>query len=288
MQRIWRVLLSFVVTGFLLTFSARPASAQGLLWKLPEQETFSVLYYGTFTQKDISQGNTGAAPEPIVWHREIIVKSLKKAQGYYDGVQVNCRWIEISVRTGKFDEDIDTGPAGKRVYKVLVPESKVVGKTKDDDTIFVSMLPIARDKDGKVMGVKKIGNTSPKRMTAPVLHIYPILSLLHHYRTLTPAPAENAITVAGRQVSPDAYQKFTATRIIESPSRRTENTATLYFTDLVPTRLAKWEVKVVHKTKNSSQSRAQFRPTLEFSSSMTARTITQNNVQSQLPEPSEL
>lgn len=275
--------------GLLLAGNPRPAAAQGLLWHLPtEQENFTVLYYGTFTQKDISGGNQGVAAEPIVWHREIIIKSLKKENGYYNKKQVPCRWVELSVRTGKFDEDIDTGPAGKRVYKILVPESKVVGSTQDADTIFVSMIPIAKDKDGKVMGVKKIGNANPVRMKNAALHVYPILSLLHHYRSRSEVSGDTAITVAGQQVGAGGYKKYTAARQIESRSRRTTNKATMYFSNNVPTRLAKWEVTVTHATKNSSQPRTAFMPTFEFTESMTARTINQGNAESQLPNPDEL
>lgn len=278
-----------ILCGLILAATPRPAAAQGLLWKLPkDQENFSVLYYGTFTQKDISTGNAGVAAEPIVWHREIIVKSLKREDGYYQGKKVPCRWVEFSVRTGKFDEEIDTGPAGKRVYKILVPESTIVGETKDPDTIFVSMIPVATDMNGKIMGVKKIGNANPVRMKNAVLHIYPLLSLLHHYRTRASAPGENAITVAGQQVAPDGYKKYTSQRTIESRSRQSENKATMYFANNVPTGLAKWDVTVSHKTKNSSQPRSAFAPTFEFTESMTARTITQGNAQSELPEPKDL
>jgi hypothetical protein len=285
-----RFLLSAFMMGILLAATARPAAAQGLLWHLPETENFSVMYYGKFTQQDISKGNTGVAPPPIVWDREIIISSLSRAKGFYGGKEVDCRWIEISIRTGVFDEDIDTGPAGKRVYKILVPESKIIGKTTDADKIFVSMIPIALDKDGKTQGAKKIGTTSPKRMTAPVLHVYPILSLLTHYHDLKPTGSDNPINVdkPKQQISPDAYKKYTAFRSVESPSSRSENTASLYFSDLVPTKIAKWEVSVVHKSKNSSQGKDEFKPTWKFSTSMTVREITIGNVPAQIPDPKDL
>jgi len=287
------LILGMSLCGLLVGGSSTPVSAQGLLWKLPSDVNFSIEYYGTFTQKDISAGVAGAAPKPIVWQREIIVKSLKQEQGYYNGQAVKCRWIEISVRTGElFEGDIDTGPAGKRVYKVLVPQSKVVNSTVDSDKIFVSMIPIARDKDGKIMGVKKIGNSKAKRITSPVLQVYPILTLLQHYRSLKPVPAVEAITIAKQQVSSDNYKKFTASRVIESRSSRSESTATLYFVDnpqLVPTRLAKWKVIVVHKSKDASQNRdSAFKPTIEFTVEMTARTVTRGNVTSDLPDPKDL
>lgn len=270
---------------------SQSAMAQGLLWKLPAEENVSVLYYGKFSQQDISKGNTGEVGKTITWDREIIVKSLKKANGYYNGKQVACRWIEISVRTGQLDDgDINTGPAGQRIYKVLVPESKIISSTTDDNKILVSMIPVALDKDGKVMGVKKIGETNPKRMTVSVLKVHPMLSLLGHYRTLKQETGGEPLTLLKGQppVSSDQYKKYTASQTTESPAHRSTNTATIYCTDRIPTGIAQWEIKERHEAKNSSQSRKEFAPTYEYRSKMTAREVVKGNVQSQLPDLSEL
>jgi len=214
--------------------------------------------------------------------RELIVKSLKKAKGYHQGQEVDCRLLEISMQTGELSGGaIKPGPAAKRVYKVLVPESKIIGKPRDSEGIFVSMLPVATDKTGKtVMGLKKIGTGAEVPLTAPVLQVYPMLTLLQHYRSLNAMPAQGAIEIAGKQIT--QYTRYKATRVIESPSSRSTNEATLVVTDQVPTGLAKWDVTLTREEKNSAQSWDERKLVTKITTSLTARTISFNDAQSEL------
>ena len=176
-----RMFLGMVVfTLLFFAASRRTASAQGLIWKLPAEEKCTVVFEGKLKQTE----KTDDAGPPIIWSRKLIIKSLKKMKGYYDNKEVDCRLLEISVITGEnIDGQIETGPAGKRIYKILVPESKIVGDTVDADKIFVSMIPIARNRKGEIMGIRKIGNAKQQRIKSPALQVYPILTLLRHYRT---------------------------------------------------------------------------------------------------------
>lgn len=303
-----RRLLSLVVPAFAAVAIATPAAyAQGLVWKLPAEENVHVLYTGKFEQKGPPDSN--GMSKVNSWTRHIDVKVLKKAKGMYQGKEVDCRWIEIVVRTGEFDalrpQPIDAGPAGQRMYRVLVPESAVVGKTKDARTIFVSMLPIAKDKAGKVQGVRKIGLGKSEWMKSPVLQVYPIVTMLHHYRDVPLAAGTKSIDVEKRSGNQAAYAKSTisadqtktgkGSRVIEGNLRRMSNTATITFSDAVPTGLAGWVTKVVHEEIRVIEEMVDGQATkkkvrkydlvAEVTCTMTVKRIQIGDAQSQLPDP---
>ncbi|MFQ5731180.1 MAG: hypothetical protein ACE5KM_04395 [Planctomycetaceae bacterium] len=269
--------LSPFVAGVAVCLFAVPqtGAAQGLIWRLPKQEKFTILYYGKYTQTD-EPAEAGGQKRVTVWDRELIVKSLGKASGYFHGKPVVCRRLEISVRTGRVvDGDIDEGPAGKRTYNVLVPESRIIGKTIDRDSIFVSMLPIATDKDGKIQGRKKIGDTAVQPIKSPVLQVFPVITLLTHYRTIIATAGQEPITVGGKEVAPDQYTRYTAKRVVESPSSRSTNEATFWVTksDQSPTGLAQWKVTVTRETKNSAQDRKEFKKVTTIVTELFARRV---------------
>ncbi len=63
----------------------------------------------------------------------------------FNGKQVPCRWIEIKVLTGKPSESgVEPGPVGERIYKILVPEERVVGDVADGEKIPFSFLDIVK------------------------------------------------------------------------------------------------------------------------------------------------
>jgi len=303
MQRSRRFLFcAAVLTCLCAVAPERQAAAQGLIWQLPKDENFSVLYEGTYTQKDAPDAD-GVEKQPIVWTRHLMVKSLGREKGIYRGREVGCRWIELIVRTGEYDSNrqgdpIDTGPAGKRVYRVLIPESRIIGDTQDAQTIFVSLLPIAETADGKIQGVKKIGQSDPVRMKVPVLQVYPILSLLHHYRTLTPATGTSTFTIeerrapqtqyAKRTLTTDEYQQYTAERHVESRTRRATNNAVLFRSAEVPTGLLSWEVTVLHEGKDAGQGRDEFQTITEITTKLKVTKISYGDAQSELPHPKTL
>ena len=271
----------------IVAFGQRHASAQGLIWRLSPKENFRVVYYGSYVQVD--QPARAGAKVPVV-KRELIVKSLKKAKGYFDGKEVDCRWLEISVETGVIVggeiKKINSGPGAKRIYKVLVPEEKIVGDWKDAQDVFVSMLPIATDKTGKkVMGVMKIGNSPEKPIKSPVLQVYPMLTLLQHYRKPTVTVGQGSITIAGKKIT--GFKNYKATQTIESRSSRSTSTAEFIVTDgtdQIPTGLGKWTVTLVREEKNSSQSRGEFKVVTTITTTLEAREITFGDATSDLKD----
>lgn len=277
MPSLRRTSASLCAAGFALCLFALPQAgrAQGLIWRLPKQEKFTILFYGKYTQTD-EPAEAGGNKRVIQWDRELIVKSLGKATGYFNGKEVPCRRLEISVRTGRVvDGDIEEGPAGKRIYNVVVPESAIVGKTTDKDSIFVSMLPIATDKAGKVQGLKKIGDSAVQPITTPVLQVYPVLTLLTHYRSITPSTGAAALMVANKSVPADRYTQYSAKRVVESPSSRSTNVSTFAVTkgDESPIGLAQWKVTLTREKKNSAQDRKEFKTVTTIVEEMVARRI---------------
>lgn len=277
--------LAVCFTAGLFTLSATPALAQGLLWKLSDKPNFTVVYYGDYKQTD-APGTDGKPRAEIEWKRQLTVKSIKQAEGYYDGKKVPCRWIEISVSTDRIaEEEIDHGPAGKRTYTVLVPESRVLGKTHDDDSILASMIPIATDEDGKVQGMQQVGESPAAPIDSAVLQVYPVLTLLQHYRELKEATPQQPLDLTeaiGKQLAPNDYKQLSAVAVTESANQQTRNEATIYRTDEVPTGLAGWTVKVTHNAKNSAQKRSEFQLVTTITVNLKATEVTFDKARSDL------
>lgn len=258
------------------------ASAQGLIRKLPKQEKVTAIYNGTYTQVNGDE-KTSDKTETLVWNRQLEIKSLSKSKGFYDGKEVPCRWFEIKITTGIIVEgEIIPGKSGLRIYKILVPESKVIDNPKDKDTIFVSMIPIATDRNGKVMGVKKIGDGSPEPITTGVLQIYSMISHLCHYKNVELLSAnEPSVTVSGIDLK---QKKYKAEKIMENRTFRSTNKAEIWSSDDSPFGLVKWVVKLVREKKNQVEKRDRFKVSSRITVSMTLRQI-QQDAQSELPNP---
>ena len=308
-------LRSLSLASVLLLVISAAAQAQGVVWSLPKDDNVVIRYTGEYTHK--GPPDTTGTQKLTKWTRHLAVKVFKNdpktkmpAQAFIDGKEVACRWIELVVRTGEFDanrpQPIDAGPAGQRMYRVLVPESAIVGKTKDDNSIFVSMLPIAKDKAGKVMGIRKIGEGKAEWMKAPVLQVYPIVSMLHHYRDLKPkAGGDQAVTIETRTAPQTVYTKkpiaadkckaSSVSRIIEGRQRRLSNTGTIILCDEIPTGLLGWDVKVVNEKirvedevvngQKTGRKVRKFELVSEVTCKMNVRQVSIGDARSQLPDP---
>ena len=263
-------LFAVLVTVITLATSSQVANGQGLIWKKPGTKKFTVIYSGTYTET-IPNASTEKKPEI---RREVIVRFLGKDKGFHAGKEVECALFEITVSTGEVKEGaiFDAGPGARRSYKALIPVSAIEGKAQDADGIFVSMLPIATDKTGKtVYGLMKIGGGPAKRMKSPVLQVYPMLTLLQHYRTLTEVSSQGPVTVAGKQLTSGQYKRYSATRTVESSSSQSINTAKIIRTDSVPTGLGGWEVTLVRREKNAAQSRNEFKKETSLVTTITTK-----------------
>ncbi len=258
--------ISFI--SILLTlccFVLQPASlfSQGIIRKLPAPGKW-IRYEGTFEQIDIrsQQNQTNITTK---WDRHLILKCLgEEVQASYNEEMVPCQWIELKVITGKASEGgIDPGPVGARIYKVLIPKSKINAKVKDEKGIRNAFLPI-------VKGYQKIGDGEVKVMTTKVLQIYPLISNLMHYRKLVDGGEEALDLPIGENIT---TKKETGTMIIESQFSKSINKADMWVSDTAPFGLAKCTVKVERFSKDSVTPRSEFQPVTEISVEMSASEI---------------
>ena len=260
------------VCALLFFAGGQSAVASGLIWNLPADGSW-IRYEGTYKQQKIrpeaADGNLD-----YEWIRQITIKSVGKADAEFEGRSQACRWIEIKSVTGKRSEaGIDAGPAGSRIYKVLVPESKVLGTHVDRNGIQVSMLPI-------VKGYRRYGEGRVAKITAKALQISPTISLVSHYKTMeTVNPAATANVPGGDFEA----KQISAQSKMERETSRSTNRAELWVSNEVPFGLVKWKVTVDRQVKDLTDSRAEFRETSKAVVEMAAAEIG-DSAQSELTE----
>ena len=250
--------------------------AQGLLWSLPPDGTW-VRYEGEYRETEF-RPNAAEGDEVLSWDTQLTIKSVGTEKAAFEGREQPCRWIEFKIVTGKTIEGvIDPGPVGARIYKVLVPESRITGQPSYLDDIPVSFIPI-------VAGYRQVGNQPLEPIQSGVLQIYPNISLLQNYKAKDiqqvsdqPVPAEVA-------VGPVNAMLYKAAQRLESPTSRSLNEAELWRSDDVPFGLARWKVRVARERKDSAAPRSDFKPAAEFSVEMKAAEKG-TNAQSELVTP---
>jgi len=245
-----------IVAGLICSLSCLSASAQGLIWSLPEDGKFAT-YSGMYTLNDVQ---TGTKNEDIAtsWKRQLTIKSVGTADADFQGASTTCRWVEFKLIDAKTeDTKLVAGPVGEVIYKVLIPESGVVGKVLDDKNLFVNHIPIIR-------GYRKVGAGEVETLPAGALQVYPVLTLLMHYREITSEGDDN-VQVGGVQTA----EKLSGKETLESRELRIINNATLWRNTDVPFGLVKWEVTQVREKKASTEPRSTFVKASEVKTSMT-------------------
>ena len=267
MARLNLLAIAFFVS-MTLVFSGGPVSAQGLIFNLPEDGK-AVEYEGTLTQ---STGPDDQAP--LQWTCELSIKSVGKEEAEFEGKVQPCRWLEIKTLTGKAGAaGIDPGPVGARIYKVLVPESKIIAEAKDADGIANEMLPI-------VKGFRRLGEEAVTPITTPALRYYPTISLLTSY-------AEPEVVASADQ--PETLvqgETFSAARmkgklVMESQKTRSTNEGEYWVSENIPFGLARWIVTVTTDAKDSAAPVSEFKPVTIKKVDMKLRRI-RDNVESEL------
>ncbi|MCA9080134.1 MAG: hypothetical protein KDA58_06215 [Planctomycetaceae bacterium] len=238
-----------------------PAAAQGLIWSLPADGSW-IRYEGTYSQ---TLPNQDATEQPLLWRRDITIRSVGQEQAEYQGQQQACRWIEIKIETGKTDAGVlDAGPGGSRLYKLLVPESAVRGTVFEPvpkgKEIFASFIPV-------VKGYRKIGDEQPAEVAAGVFQLYPVVSLLQHYRNLAETGTSQALALPTGNVNAQGYTGSLAT---ESTSYRSTSTAELYRSTEIPFGVAKWTATTAIEEKGTTDPRSAFTPTITIKEEMQA------------------
>lgn len=243
----WLSFILAVATGFAL-LSGQPANAQGLIWKLPADGTW-LRYEGTYQQIE-TRSTTGGTDLTIQWIQHLTIKSVGQQEAEFEGKTVPCRWLEFKVQTGKKSEaGINPGPVGASIYKILVPENRVIGKLADDETIPVSFLPI-------VKGYRKDGEKPVEEMTGSVFQIYPKVALIRHYTTLEKEGEPEPLDVG---VGSTTAQKWKGKYEAENSQNHTVQEAELWRSDDVPFGLAQWTVKLTMERKGSNEARSAFK-----------------------------
>lgn len=247
---------------FLGLVSLQPAGTkgQGLVWNLPKDGEM-VHYEGTYKQTTLHPGATGgkgAGNEVAEWICHLTIKSLGTEQAEFEGMVQPCRWLEIKIINGKSLEGLDAGPVGTRIYKVLVPEARVIDKQTDADNIPVAFLPI-------VKGYRKFGNKEAVPIESDVLQIYPVLSMLMNYRRLNPAGEATDLQIrlgeeTSAQKKPIKASILKGTAQMEDETGRSRNVATIWRSDDVPFGLAKWEVVLDVLSKQQNDPPTAFKP----------------------------
>lgn len=219
--------------------------AQGLIFNLPEDGT-AVEYEGTLTQA------TGPDDqEPLSWTCELSIKSVGSEDAEYEGKVQPCRWIEIKTLTGKAGAaGIDPGPVGARIYKVLVPESKINGEPVDADNVPNDMLPIVR-------GFRRLGEEAVKKIKTPSLEIYPTITLLRNYDK-PEVIATNSQPEVIQQGPPITAKQLKGKLVMERAESRSTNEGEYWVSKDVPFGLARWIVSVTREEKESTAPRSDF------------------------------
>lgn len=221
------------------------ASAQGLIFNLPE-DGVAVEYEGTLTQA------TGPDDQaPLSWTCELSIKSVGREDAEFEGTVQPCRWIEIKTLTGVAGAaGINPGPVGARIYKVLVPESKIIADSVDADNVPNEMMPIVR-------GFRRLGEEAVKEIKTPALRIYPTISLLTNYSN-PEVIATNARPEVILQGPPITAKHMKGQLVMERAESRSTNEGEFWVSNDVPFGLARWVVSVTREEKESTAPRSEF------------------------------
>ncbi|GAB5441112.1 MAG: hypothetical protein Fues2KO_14610 [Fuerstiella sp.] len=262
-----------VLFGFLSGLPS--ADAQGLIFSLPQDGT-GVEYEGEISyvtvRADIAEGK-----ETITKARELSIKSVGQEMAEFEGQTQPCRWIEIKVTTGTAGEGgIDPGPVGSRIYKLLVPESKVLDAAADADGIPNITLPI-------VKGWRRSGEAGVRAMNSAAFSFYPTICQLAHYPDPEVVAPVETPSLKATDLSVSA-KHMKGRIVVERPESRSTNEAHFWVSDQVPFGLARWEVTVTREQKESTATRDKFLEVATTTSTMSVRRIL-NTAESELQVP---
>ena len=279
MHRRLLILATFAVT----CCSTATSRAQGLLWNLPEDGSV-VEYAGKYTNKQERPGSN-AGPLELEWDSRLTIQSVGEETAEFEGLPTPCRWVEFKTVTGKpstkgveADAGIDPGPHGTRIYKVLIPVSRIKGQLRDDDGLPVTFIPI-------VKGFRKIGQQPAKAVQEKVLAFYPVLGLFANYLDLAPEgePADldlpNLGTVKTRMMK--------GTLKLQNKTSKSENVGEIWLADDLPFGWAKYHVKLTRQEKDVTAPVSAFAPAAEIEVEMTIVKKETTGAKSEIGEVSE-
>jgi hypothetical protein len=243
-------MLGLATVAFVACGVGRQAAAQGLILSLPKDGSW-VRFEGKLNQVEARPD----APEGDIameWIQHLTIKSVGSEMAVFRGKQVPCRWIEIKIQTGKASESgVDTGPVGDRVYKILVPEERVIGQVADSDKIPYAFLDI-------VKGYRRIGGEVAP-LPPGAFQVFPLVAPLGHYDAVDAAGSETEdVAIPSGSVK---AKKFKAVQRVESPTRRVTNEAEIWRCEpgTVPFGLVRWVAKTKIDRKDKTQPQSDFK-----------------------------
>lgn len=255
----------FLLTAVLISWTAT-VSAQGLLWSLPEDGTV-VKYVGKYKHKQERPDNNAGALE-LEWDSELIIQSVGQEDAEFAGTMQPCRWIEIKLVTGKpsakgveAGATIDAGPNGTRIYKVLIPESRVTGQLRDSQGLPVTFIPI-------VKGVRKIGKRDVEPIGQKVLASFPTLGLFANYADMASEGDESELDLPG--IGSVKSQMMKGTLKLQNSTSKSENVGEIWLSADVPFGWAKYHVKLTRESKDITAPETDFAPAAEIEVEMVA------------------
>lgn len=257
--------LIFCLTAICVSLQTSNVAAQGLIWSLPEDGTY-VSYEGTY-QQTVEREQQNQQPVRMNWRRRLQIRSLGTEQADYKGEQVPCRWLEFEVLTGTAVEgQLEAGPGGRRIYKVLIPEQAIIGKTRDENKIPIEYFPM-------VKGYLQIGNNPPEPLNETVFQLYPVISMVRHFKDLEAAgPAASVNVQYGAVNAKYMIGQFE----MESRTTRSKNTTELWLSDEIPFGVAKWTVNLTRERKATTDDRTDFKNYATINVSMEVFEVGQN------------
>ena len=234
-------------------FLAASVQAEGVIWNLPPDGSW-VRLEGTYTQTEIRPDSPTGKLEIPPWIERLWIKSVGEETAEFDGEMVPCRWLEIKIERGREREGkVDTGLTGLEIYKVLVPERKILSDAVDSTGVPVSFLPV-------IKGYRKVGKAEPKPLVEPALQLYPLGVLVGYYRDETIAAEGEDPDVGLGAVAAD---KIESKILIERRSSRTVQDTTVWRSKEVPFGIARYMAKITREIKDDRQDRDAFKPTSE-------------------------
>lgn len=247
------------------------SNGQGLIHSLPE-DGMAVEYEGTMVQSTNEQDQN-----PLTWTSELTIKSVGQERAEYQGREENCRWIEIKVVTGTSTAaGLDPGPVGQRIYKVLVPESKVISEPVDASTIPNNMLPI-------VKGYRREGEGETVEIRSGALVFYPLICRLRNYDEPEVIAESDTPEILASDLSITA-KKLKGRMVMERQESRSTNEAEYWVSRDVPFGLAAWVVTDTREEKTATEPRDLFRTVTIVRSEMKLRAI-RDSAESELATP---
>ncbi len=247
------------------------AGAGGLVWSLPAPGTM-VRHEGTLTQTLTDRLNQTRIVER---RRQITVRALDAETATVDGQPVPARWLEIVSEVGtRGERGLETGPAGRVLFKVLVPESGVAGVIADEKGIPEAFLPTLR-------GWKQVGDLEPVEF-GPALRAYPSLTLLKEFEPaeVTNEGADAADTPAGRFEG----IRYRGKVVEESERARVTVEGTFLISPDVAFGPAQWEITLTRESKDASKDRDAFRETSKTVERMSVHEVA-DDARGELPLP---